>query len=49
MGSRISRLGDREVEGRTLAVRDRKGQDLGAMGLDDFVAHLGQEVENRTN
>jgi len=42
-------LGDREVESRTLAVRDRKGQDLGAMGLDDFIARLGQEVENRTN
>jgi threonyl-tRNA synthetase len=41
-------LGDREVENRTLAVRDRKGQDLGVMGLDDFMARLGQEVEART-
>jgi threonyl-tRNA synthetase len=40
-------LGDREVENRTLAVRDRKGQDLGVMGLDDFMARLGQEVEAR--
>ena len=41
-------LGDREVENRTLAVRDRKGQDLGVMGLDDFMTRLGQEVEART-
>ena len=41
-------LGDREVENRSLAVRDRKGQDLGVMGLDDFMARLGQEVEART-
>ncbi len=42
-------LGDREVENRTLALRDRKGQDLGVMGIDDFLARLGQEVEARTN
>jgi threonyl-tRNA synthetase len=42
-------LGDREVENRCLAVRDRKGQDLGVMGLDDFLARLGQEVEARTH
>jgi threonyl-tRNA synthetase len=42
-------LGDREVESRTLAVRDRKGQDLGVMGVDDFIAHLGQEVDARTH
>ncbi len=42
-------LGDREVENRTLAVRDRKGQDLGVMGLDEFMARLGQEVEARTH
>jgi threonyl-tRNA synthetase len=42
-------LGDREVESRTLAVRDRKGQDLGVMSLDEFTARLGLEVEARTN
>jgi threonyl-tRNA synthetase len=42
-------LGDREVESRTLAVRDRKGQDLGVMGIEDFIARLGQEVEARAN
>jgi len=38
------------ASGRTAlnAVRDRKGQDLGVMGLDDFMARLGQEVEART-
>jgi threonyl-tRNA synthetase len=42
-------LGDREVESRTLAVRDRRGQDLGVMGIEDFIARLGQEVEARAN
>jgi hypothetical protein len=30
-------------------VRDRKGQDLGVMGIEDFIARLGQEVEARAN
>ena len=42
-------LGDIEVESQTLAVRDRKGQDLGVMGIGDFAARLGQAVEARTN
>ena len=40
-------VGDREVEGGTLAVRDRKGKDLGTIGLDEFIAHLGEEVASR--
>ena len=40
-------LGDREVETRTLTVRDRKGQDLGSFELDAFMARLGDEVASR--
>jgi threonyl-tRNA synthetase len=40
-------LGDREVETRTLTVRDRKGQDLGSFALDAFMTRLGDEVERR--
>ncbi len=42
-------VGDREVETRTLAVRDRKGQDIGTLGIDDFIARLRGEVSNRTH
>jgi threonyl-tRNA synthetase len=42
-------VGDREVEHRTLALRDRKGTDLGAIGLEELLARLGDEVVNRTH
>ena len=32
--------GDREAENDQLAVRSREGENLGAMSIDDFVAHL---------
>jgi threonyl-tRNA synthetase len=40
-------IGDREVETRSITVRDRQGQDLGRFELDAFVARLGEEVVNR--
>jgi len=42
-------VGDREVAQRTVAVRDRKGKDLGMIELADLVARLGEEVANRTH
>jgi len=42
-------VGDREVAQRTVAVRDRKGKDLGTVDLDDFVARLSEEVAHRTH
>ncbi|MBT8447828.1 MAG: threonine--tRNA ligase [Gammaproteobacteria bacterium] len=36
-------IGDREVENRTVAVRTRSGEDLGAMSIDDFAAKLREE------
>jgi len=42
-------VGDREVESRTLAVRERSGKDLGSLGIEDFIARLGGEVANRTH
>jgi len=41
-------VGDREVEQGALAVRDRKGQDLGSLGVDAFVDMLTNAVANRT-
>ncbi|NEX20309.1 threonine--tRNA ligase [Thiorhodococcus mannitoliphagus] len=40
-------VGDREVESRSLSVRDRQGQDLGTFTLDAFVQRLSEEVANR--
>jgi threonyl-tRNA synthetase len=42
-------IGDREVEGRSVAVRDRKGKDLGTRTVDDFIAKLSEEVANRAH
>jgi threonyl-tRNA synthetase len=42
-------VGDREVENRTVAVRTRRGQDLGVMPLDDFGRLLRQTVQARLN
>ncbi len=40
-------VGDREVETRSISVRDRQGQDLGAFQLDAFIERLSEEVTNR--
>ncbi len=40
-------VGDREVEQRLVAVRDRKGQDHGAMPLDAFIDILDSAVVSR--
>ena len=42
-------LGDREVEQRQVAVRLRSGTDLGDMPLDQLVARLRTEVEQRAD
>jgi threonyl-tRNA synthetase len=36
--------GDREVETGTVSVRTRSGEDLGSMGVEEFVAFLGAAV-----
>jgi threonyl-tRNA synthetase len=42
-------VGDREVDAREVAVRDRKGQDLGSFDLDRLIARLAAEVATRAN
>jgi threonyl-tRNA synthetase len=37
--------GDREAEAGAVAVRNRDGEDLGAMPLDEFMVRLGEESE----
>ncbi|MBK1720736.1 threonine--tRNA ligase [Thiocystis violacea] len=40
-------IGDREVETRSIAARDRHGQDLGTFELGAFIDRLTEEVTNR--
>ena len=40
-------VGDKEVETQTVAVRACRGEDLGSMDLDAFIAHLADDVASR--
>ena len=40
-------IGDKEVENNAVAVRTRSGDDLGVMSVDDFIAHLDQDVASK--
>jgi len=42
-------VGDREVEQRTIAVRDRTGKDFGTIGVEELVARLGDEIASRAH
>ncbi len=41
-------VGDKEVENGTIAVRERGGKDLGALKVDDFIAHLESVISTKT-
>ena len=40
-------LGAKEAEAGTITVRTRKGEDLGAMSLDDFIAKITEEIRTK--
>ena len=40
-------VGDKEMEANAVSVRARGNQDLGQLGLDDFIARLKQEIQAR--
>ena len=42
-------VGDREAENNTVAVRTRRGEDLGAMSLEAFSRTLAEQVAARSN
>ncbi|NKB31603.1 MAG: threonine--tRNA ligase [Pseudomonadales bacterium] len=37
-------VGDKEVESNSVAVRTRRGEDLGSMTFDEFCTHLSQDI-----
>ncbi|QDP01436.1 threonine--tRNA ligase [Thalassotalea sp. PS06] len=41
-------VGDKEMENGEIAVRTRKGDDLGKLSVDDFIKQLNNEVKSRT-
>jgi threonyl-tRNA synthetase len=40
-------LGDKEIESSTLAIRDKKGTDLGTMSIDEFSEVLINKIESK--
>ena len=38
-------MGDKEMAAQTVAVRTRKGEDLGQMPIQDFVKRLQEEAQ----
>ena len=40
-------VGDRDIENKTVSVRTRGGEDLGAMSLEEFSAKLDEEVRTK--
>ncbi|MCF6434209.1 threonine--tRNA ligase [Pseudoalteromonas sp. MMG022] len=40
-------VGDKEVEQQEVAVRTRKGEDLGKFSVEDFIAKLSEEIKHR--
>jgi len=40
-------VGDRDMENQTVSVRQRSGEDLGAMSFDAFAAMLKEVVDTK--
>tara|TARA_B110000483_G_scaffold145435_1_gene173647 strand:- start:127191 stop:129113 length:1923 start_codon:yes stop_codon:yes gene_type:complete len=40
-------LGDKEAESNTVAVRNRSGEDLGSMTLNEFISLLQEDIDRR--
>ena len=40
-------MGDREIQGGTVSIRTRSGEDLGAMSLEQFVRTITDEIERK--
>ena len=42
-------LGDKEVEDKAVALRDRKGNNLGVMSPEALLAKLNKEIEDKVH
>lgn len=42
-------LGEKELNEETVAVRSRKQGDMGAIGLDEFISKVKEDVEKKVD
>lgn len=42
-------VGDKEMKDNKIALRTRKGGDLGAMLLEEFISKITDEIKNRVS
>lgn len=42
-------IGDKEAENASVAVRERSGQDLGQMGIEEFLANLREKIDKKVS
>ena len=41
-------VGDKDIEGGTVSIRDRRDGDIGSMSIEEFIAKITEEVNNKT-
>ncbi len=41
-------VGDKDIEGGTVSIRDRRDGDIGSMAIEEFIAKITEEVKNKT-
>ncbi len=41
-------VGDKDIEGGTVSIRDRRDGDIGSMSIEEFIAKITEEVKNKT-
>ncbi len=40
-------VGDKDIEGGTVSIRDRRDGDIGSMAIEEFIAKITEEVKNK--
>jgi len=41
-------VGDKDIENNTVSIRDRRDGDIGSMSIEEFIAKITEEVNNKT-
>ena len=41
-------VGDKDIEGGTVSIRDRRDGDIGSMSIEEFIEKITEEVKNKT-
>ena len=41
-------VGDKDIENKTVSIRDRRDGDIGSMSIEEFIAKITEEVNNKT-